>query len=382
MPCGSTFSVGKAFPFSVLIFVVAVTSVLAPLHPLKAETRSVGEGATPPAYPAAKTGGNYMHNFYLPPPSSYPWWPSWSPDGKTLAFSMHGSIWRIRLGEDVAHELTASSTYDSSPEWSPDGRWIVYTAEEDGRSINLRLLDPATGDSRALTEGEHLNLDPAWSPDGTRLAYVSTEPNGYFNIFMLPIGREGRPGAPVPVTRDHRYGKSRLYFGDYDLHIEPTWSPDGKELLFVSNRGIPLGSGALWRVPAKENGVDRMRQIYREETLYRTRPHWSADGSRLVYSSHRGDQFNHLYVLPAEGGEPYQMTFGDWDDFHPRWSPDGEHIAYISNRKGLPALYVRETFGGAEREVAVREWRYRRPMGWLQVEVVDGESGSITPARI
>ena len=72
-------------------------------------------------YTAAKTGGNYMHNYYLPPAaSSTPWWPSWAPDGKRIAFAMDGSIWSIEVGGSVASELAFSAReYLSSPEYSP-----------------------------------------------------------------------------------------------------------------------------------------------------------------------------------------------------------------------------------------------------------------------
>ena len=335
----------------------------------------------PPAFPAAKTGGNYLRNYYLPPPSSTPFYPAWSPTGEELAFSMHGSLWKITLGENVAYELTAGPTYDSSPDWSPDGRWIVYTAEEDTRNINLMLLDVETGEARPLTNGSHLNLDPRWSPDGTRIAYVSTSPNGWFNIFILPI-ENGQAGEPIQVTQDHPYHTRRLYFGLYDLHIQPTWSPDGQELIGLSNRGIPLGSGALWRFPAEADGFATATVIHREETLYRTRPDWSPDGARIVYSAHLGGEHNNLFVLPADGGEPYKLTFGDWDHFHPRWSPDGHRIAYVSNQHGLTDIRILETFGGREQKIEIREKRYKRPMGWLRVRVVDAATGQPTPARI
>jgi len=142
------------------------------------------------------------------------------------------------------------------------------------------------------------------------------------------------------------------------LHIEPTWSPDGKEIIFLSNHGIPLGSGALWRMPAEPGGMAKAKMVRREETLYRTRPDWSPDGTRIIYSSHQGGQFDNLFVLPASGGEPYKMTFGEWDHFCPRWSPDGQRVTYVSNQHGLTDLRILEAFGGKETKVEITDKRY------------------------
>jgi TolB protein len=333
------------------------------------------------AYPAARTGGSYMHNYYLPPVSSTPWRPSFAPDGEWIAFSMAGSIWKIRRGEDTAYELTANPTYDSSPAWSPDGRWIAYTADDNYKSINLRLLNVTTGESTALTSGGQVNLDPVWSPDGSKILYASTNPDGWYNLYALPLDN-GKPGAPLRLTEDNEYANTRLYFGRQDLHIEPTISPDGSEMILVSNRGISLGSGAIWRAPIAPNAMATAKQILREETLYRTQPQWSHDGKRILYSSHRGSQFDNLYVLPVEGGEPYQLTFGDWDHFEPRWSPDGEWIVYVANEHGLSDLRLLKTFGGEERPIEIRNRVYRRPTGTLHVIVTDAESGRPTEARI
>jgi hypothetical protein len=91
------------------------------------------------AYPEARTGGNYMHNYLLAPAaSSTPWWPSWSPDGQWVAFAMGGSLWRMKVsnghGDGVAEEILREREYLSSPEWSPDGRFLAYTADDDGRA--------------------------------------------------------------------------------------------------------------------------------------------------------------------------------------------------------------------------------------------------------
>jgi dipeptidyl aminopeptidase/acylaminoacyl peptidase len=361
---------------SIRVVAVAVVAAFA------AVSSVVGQG--PRTYPNARTGGNYMHNYYLPPaPASTPWAPAWSPDGKSIAVAMSGSIWNVDPSNGVAHELTYDATYHSTPDWSPDGNWIIYTADNGGTSIQLAIVNVATGETRALTDDEFVYTDPVFSPDGSRVAYVSTRPNGFFNVFVRAIKNGQWAGEEIAVSRDAKYRNSRLYFGEEDLHITPTWTRDGKQLLLVSNRGVPLGSGHVWLVPAVAGGIDDARTVVVEQTLYRARPHVSIDGKRFVYSSTRGaaDQFSNLYVQPVAGGEPYKLTFFDHDAFHPRWSPDGEWIAYIDNRQGLPQLALLEVYGGANRIVRIVDRRWKRPTGVLSVRTAD-QSGQATGARI
>ena len=353
--------------------------------------------ATVAGYEWARHGGNYMYNYYLPPaPSSTPWAPAWSPDGTAVAVGMSGSIWSITVDPDadsesgVATELTRGTAYHSSPAWSPDGRWIVYTADngasgdEGARAIQLEILHLESGETHALTDDDFVYADPTFSPDGTRLAYVSTEPSGYFNVYVRPLAEGRWSGDAVAVTSDNDFGRSRLYFGPQDMHISPAWLPNGEELLLVSNRDVALGSGNVIRVPAEAGGIERRRTVLAEQTLYRTRPDVSLDGRRFVYSSTSGaaDQYVNLYVQPTAGGEPYKMTFFEHDAFHPRWSPDGEWIAFLSNEAGLPQLELLETYGGARRRIDVEERRWKEPMGILEVRVRARGTAGPTAARV
>lgn len=336
-------------------------------------------------YPASRQGGNYMHNFYFPPaPSSTPWAPDWSPDGKWIAVAMSGSIWKVDPETGQAWELTYNEKYHSLPDISPDGKWLVYTADDGGTTIQLEVLNLETGESHPLTDDDQIYVDPVFSPDGSRLAYVSTKPDGYFNVYVRAFDNGQWAGEEVAITSDNNYGNNRLYFGPWDMAITPTWLPGSGELLIVSNRGVPLGSGNVLRIPAEEDGILSGETVLSEQTLYRTRPDVSLDGKRFIYSSTAGaaDQFSNLYVQPTNGGEPYKMTFLDHDAFHPRFSPDGEWIAYISNRDELPQLALLETYGGKQITVLITDRRWRRPMGVLSVRTTVAGSNEVTGSRV
>ncbi len=355
--------------------VILTTLTLAPPDPLTAQ-----RAGRP--YPASAHGGNYMHNFYFPPaPSSSPWYPAWHPGGERVAVAMSGSLWEVDIATGDAHEIVYGPDYYSSPDYSPDGAWLLYTADDGGRTIHLEALNTATGERHRLTEGGHTHTDPRFSPSGDRIAYVSTAPSGYFNVYIRAFANGAWAGPEIAVTSDNSFGRNRLYFGPWDMHISPAWLPNGEELLIVSNRDVALGSGNVYRVPARAGGIEQRRAVLAEQTLYRTQPHVSYDGRRFVYSSTAGaaEQFQNLYVQPTTGGEPYKMTFFDFDAFHPRWSPDAEWIAFVANGGGpatahdpggLPQLYLLEANGGRLRRIDITERHWARRMGTLSVTTV------------
>ncbi len=319
----------------------------------------------------------YYREMYLPQLTSGPSSVAWSPDSQSVIYSMQGSLWQQRLDSGVAEQLTAGPGYDYQPDWSPDGRRVVYVKYHRD-AVELWLLDLESGKNQPLTQNGQVNVEPRWSPDGERIAFVSTEFNRRFHIFLLDFER-GEAKNVRRLTGETRTAAPRYYYSPFDHEISPTWSPDGTEIIYVSNHDRPYGTGGFWRVRA-EPGAEA-HEIYYEETTWKAKPDWSPDGKRLVYSSYLGRQWHQLWLTRPDGGNPFPLSYGDYDNTAPRWSPDGKRIAFISNRSGNTALWIHDVVGGRQWAVPIQERRYRQPMGRLLLTVLDSE-GRPTPARV
>ncbi|HKC42038.1 MAG TPA: CehA/McbA family metallohydrolase [Gemmatimonadales bacterium] len=325
----------------------------------------------------------YWREMYVPQATSGPSSATWSPDGTELIYSMQGTLWRQRVGSTVATQLTSGPVYDYQPDWSPNGRTIVFARYAHDR-IELELLDLPSGNVTPLTTNGAVNLEPRWSPDGTRIAFVSSLYNGRWHIFIVsPEGRDvgAQHAAPLRLTDDNDSKLPRYYYSTWDHYISPTWSPDGKEIIFVSNRGHIHGTGGFWRMDARPGAPGGLRELRYEETTWKARPDWSPDGTRVVYSSYLGRQWNQLWLMTSEGGDPFPLTYGEYDATAPRWSRDGSHIAFVSNERGNTSLWVIDVPGGAKHEIVAGERRYRDPVGTLWLHVVD-RAGRPLSARI
>jgi hypothetical protein len=319
----------------------------------------------------------YYREMYLPQLTSGPSSLAWAPDSRALVYSMAGSLWRQRIDSASAEQLTDGGGYDYQPDWSPDGRYIVYASSR-GAAIELELLDLESGRTRQLTHGGAVNVEPRFAPDGRRIVFVSSAYHRHFHLFVAEL-RGTELLEPVRLTGEDRSTLPRYYYSPYDHEINPVWSRDGRSIVFVSNRGRIHGTGGLWCMPAVPGA--QASELHYEETNWQTRPDFSPDGSRLVYSSYLGRNAQQLWLLPAAGGEPFPITYGESDETGARWSPDGRAIAYLSNRSGGLELRLLAFPGGASRALEITERRRLRPSGILHL-AVRGERGRPLPARV
>jgi dipeptidyl aminopeptidase/acylaminoacyl peptidase len=308
----------------------------------------------------------YYREMYLPQLTSGPSSVAWAPDGQSLVYSMSGSLWKQQIGSDQATELTYGPGYDYQPDWSPDGRSIVFARHHE-QAIELWRLDVSSGKTQQLTSTNAVTVEPRYAPDGKQLAYVSTAATGHFELFVASFDEQGRLGAPRPVVAPRESKIARYYYSKHDHTINPSWTPDGKRLVFVSNREIAYGTGDLCSV-AVDDASD-FKCFVHEETSWRARPQVAPDGRRVLYSSYERRQSHQLWLTTLAGDAPLPLTFGDFDATAARWSPDGRRIAYISNEDGNLGLRLLEVVGGQRTPVVARERKYARPMATLKIQL-------------
>ena len=321
----------------------------------------------------------YWRELYIPQLTTGPSAAAFLPGGEDLIYSMAGSLWRQSLRSDVAVQLTdADAAYDYQPDVALDGSRVVFT-RYDGRAMELWQLDPATGETRALTTNDGVNLEPRISPDGRQIVFVSTTGTDHFNLMIADIGADGLANERFLVApRESRI--NRYYYSTHDHAINPSWSPDGKRVWYVSNAEIPWGTGWICSVSV-DDGKSTCLDKHQLESSWAARPEVAPDGKRILFSSYHGGQWHQLWLTTIEDAAPLPLTYGEFDRRNARWSPDGKRIAYVSNEDGNTSLYVQDYFGGA-RTAIVPQFRKRlRPAAVVTIAIVDG-AGRPASARV
>lgn len=167
---------------------------------------------------------------------------------------------------------------------------------------------------RRLTGGPKRDFHPRWSPDGRKLAFLSDR-SGEKQIWLLDLdtGGEARPLTQM------KNGVSAF-----------VWSPDGKRLAFVSKVGPDEKYADLIQPPRPEEKEAQEKRA-KEQVRVVDRIRYKSDEAGFLEN-----KFNHIWVIEVDGGQPKQLTFGDYDDAAPAWSPDGRFLAFSSNRTPEP----------------------------------------------
>ncbi len=308
----------------------------------------------------------YWRELYLPQLTTGPSSAAFTPDGKSLVYSMGGSLWRQAIGSDEAVELThPRAAYDYQPDVAPDGSSVLF-ARYDGNAIELWRRDFASGREQQLTSGNAVNVEPRLSPDGKRIVWVSTQGTGHFNLFIADIGPRGL-GNAHPLLGERQSKISRYYYSPFDHALNPSWTPDGKRILYVTNHEVAWGTGDIWSV-AVDDPQDR-RKVLSEETSWSARPETSPDGKSVLFASYHGRQWRQLWVTTPDGAAPLPLSFGEFDRWNARWSPDGTRVALISNARGNTGLILRDVVGGAETPVVATNRRYLGARATLTLDI-------------
>lgn len=327
--------------------------------------------------------------------------PAWSPDGRYIAFRRWGedgcSYYIIpSLGGDERKIASVKNAGDGI-DWSPDGKELAISASDLSALPCIMLISIDTGEKQKLTNPDANGLDrdnlPRFSPDGSQIAFIKSLSFAVSELYLVPStgGKEKR------LTFD----KLRV--------ISDAWIPNGKEIVFSSNRS---GNVALWRIPSEggtvkliagtgenanyidvakegnalayqhntqniniwELGLNASNAVVKSpvklitSTKTQIEPQYSPDGKYIVFTSNRSG-VREIWRCNKDGTNPVQMTyFGGPAPGTPRWSPDGQSIAFDCQVKGNEDIYVVNSSGGTPRQITFSKFDDQVP-SWSR----DGE---------
>ena len=266
--------------------------------------------------------------------------------------------------------LTENRHDDYSPSWSPDGKRIAFVSDRDGHvhvihgrpTSEIYVMNADGGNSQNLTNHPHDDRDPSWSPDGKRIAFSSDRKGDLQNFEIYVMDTDGS-------------NSQNLTNNPFD-DGEPSWSPDGKRIVFSSVRDGHFENKfaithEIYVMDADGGNQQRLTENRQNDWL----PSWSPDGKRIAFSSDRkGDLQNfEIYVMNADGGNQQRLTENRQNDWGPSWSPDGEQIAFMSDRDGNWEIYVMDADGSNQQNLTNNRHSDGSP-AWLN------SSFSVSPA--
>ena len=230
---------------------------------------------------------------------------------------------------------------------------IAFVSSRDGHIRNdvpglpafeIYVMDADGGNQRRLTNHRAHDGSPSWSPDGKRIVFVSHR-DGNGEIYVMDT--DG--GNPQNLTNNLSYDNS------------PSWSPDGKQIAFDSNREGRF-NWEIYVMDAEGGNLQRLTNNPDDDGHPDDRyPSWSPDGAHIVFTARREEHVENkfavtyeIYVMDVDGSNQQRLTNNRNNEWAPVWSPDGKRIAFYSDRKGTFDnfdIYVMDADGGNQQNL-------------------------------
>src|SRR5262245_43155571 len=266
-------------------------------------------------------------------------YPAFCPEGKRLAFirSSSRAITDLHIMSVEGGELTRL-TFDNASilglTWTGDGRDIIFASRRGSSLYSLWRISTKGGTPERLPTIGQSVLSPIISRQGDRLAYTQTLDD--MNIWQVELDAGGAgPRGSEPTNLI----SSTL--GDNG----PDYSPDGRKIVFASNRS---GGFGIW--VCDRDGSNPVELIDYGPNLAGT-PRWSPDGRWIAYDSRSSDAGREgnadIYIINAGGGPPRRLTIEPFEDVAPSWSRDGKWVYFASTRSGNMQVW-KIPFGGGQ----------------------------------
>lgn len=228
--------------------------------------------------------------------------PTWSPDGKSLAYVSYASgrpqIYSQNIFSKQTQQLTNFKGSNLSPSWSPDGRRMAMSLSKDGNA-ELYVMDLATRRLHRITNSYGADLEPDWMPDGQNLVFTSDR-GGRPQLYKIGVGANGPVGRATRVTFD---GKENL---------RATISPDGKRIAMVNN------TDGSYRIAVLDLEAEQL-SLLTEGNLDES-PSFAPNGSMLIYAA-SGRGRGELVAISSDGRSSHKLRFTQGDVREPAWSP-------------------------------------------------------------